>query len=220
MSLNIVSEEVEKYCLDHSSKPSELCIELGNETKEKHPLGHMISGELVSSFIGFIIHSIKAKNILEIGTFTGYSALSMAEQLPHDGKVITIDKNKKINTFASSYWEKSEHSHKIKALFGDANQVIEGLEEKFDLIFIDADKGSYENYLRKSLEILSENGVIIVDNVLWSAKVCTPESEEDDKSTIALRNFNTFVNSIDGIFKTIIPIRDGLYLIKKINNSY
>ncbi len=214
--MNIVSENIENYCINHSNLPSELCRELGNETKEKHPLGRMISGELVSSFIGFMIHSLGVKNILEIGTFTGYSALSMAEQIPEDGKVITIDKNKKINSYASSFWDRSEHGHKIQALFGDANEVINKLEDKFDLIFIDADKGSYENYVKKSLPLLSTRGIIVVDNVLWSGKVCHPQNEDEDKSTTVLRDFNSFINSIEGIYKTIVPIRDGLYLIKKI----
>ncbi len=214
--MDIVDKKVEEYCISHSDCPSSLCIELGDETKENHPLGRMISGELVSSFISFMIHSHNVKNILEIGTFTGYSALSMAEQIPSEGKVYTIDKNKKINEFAQSYWSRSEHGHKIEALFGDAKEVIKDLSDKrFDLVFIDADKGSYKNYLEQSLELLSSNGLIIVDNVLWSGKVCKKEDENDDQSTKSLRDFNTYVNSLPGVRKSMIPIRDGLYLIKK-----
>ncbi len=209
-------EIIEKYCLEKSDKPSELCIELGDYTKENHPLGRMISGELVASLLGFFIRSNNYKNILEIGTFTGYSALAMAENIPADGVLITIDKNKKINSFAKSYWDKSEHGKKITALFGDANLVLNDLsDKKFDLVFIDADKGSYKNYLESSLKLLSENGMIVVDNVLWNGKVTSTDVDPEDKTTNALIAFNDYIESRTDLYKTMLPIRDGLYLIQK-----
>lgn len=210
-------EKIEKYCLEKSSTPSQLCIELGDYTKDNHPLGRMISGEMVSSLIGFFIRSHNVKNILEIGTFTGYSALAMAENIPANGKVITIDKNKKINTFAKSYWDRSEHGQKIEARFGDANLVLNDLsDQSFDLVFIDADKGSYKNYLDKSLELLSEDGIIIVDNVLWSGKVTQDNVASDDKTTTALIEFNNYIEGRKDLYKTMLPIRDGLFLIQKL----
>ncbi|AYF43588.1 MULTISPECIES: O-methyltransferase [Halobacteriovorax] len=209
-------ELVEEYCLKKSNTPSELCVQLGDYTKDKHPLGHMISGELVASLLGFFINLNEYKNILDIGTFTGYSALSMAEFLPEDGKVITIDKNKKINTFAKSYWDKSPHGKKIEALFGDANQVLESLtDQSFDLVFIDADKGSYKNYLEFALKLLSTKGVIVVDNVLRAGRVATDDMPSEDKSVNAIAEFNDYVESRDDLFKTMLPIRDGLYLIQR-----
>ncbi|EPZ50055.1 O-methyltransferase [Bacteriovorax sp. BAL6_X] len=209
-------KEIEKYCLKKSNIPSDLCVELGDYTKDNHPLGRMISGELVASLLGFFIRSNNYKNILEIGTFTGYSALAMAENIPSDGKVVTIDKNKKINTFAKSYWDRSEVKDKIEARFGDANLVLKDLEgQRFDLIFIDADKGSYKNYLELSLELLSENGMIVVDNVLWNGKVTSETIDPEDKTTNALVEFNNYIESRDDLYKTMLPIRDGLYLIQK-----
>lgn len=209
-------EKIEKYCLDKSNVPSELCVQLGDYTKENHPLGHMISGELVASLLGFFIKLNKYKHILDIGTFTGYSALSMAEFVPEDGSVTTIDKNKKINTFAKTYWDQSPHGKKIKALFGDANIVLESLDrDHFDLIFIDADKGSYKNYLEFALKLLSTKGVIVVDNVLRAGRVATDDMPSEDKSVNAIAEFNDYVQSRDDLFKTMLPIRDGLYLIQR-----
>ncbi|MFG1494813.1 O-methyltransferase [Halobacteriovorax sp. ZH4_bin.1] len=209
-------KEIEKYCLNKSNIPSDLCVELGDYTKDNHPLGRMISGELVASLLGFFIRSNNYKTILEIGTFTGYSALAMAENIPDDGKVVTIDKNKKINTFAKSYWDRSEVGNKIEARFGDANLVLKDLAgQKFDLVFIDADKGSYRNYLELSLELLSDNGMIVVDNVLWNGKVTSENIDPEDKTTNALVEFNNYIESRDDLYKTMLPIRDGLYLIQK-----
>ncbi|MGI4991806.1 O-methyltransferase [Halobacteriovorax sp. GFR7] len=209
-------KEIEKYCLNKSNIPSDLCVELGDYTKDNHPLGRMISGELVASLLGFFIRSNNYKTILEIGTFTGYSALAMAENIPNDGKVVTIDKNKKINTFAKSYWDRSEVGSKIEARFGDANLVLKDLAgQKFDLVFIDADKGSYRNYLELSLELLSDNGMIVVDNVLWNGKVTSENIDPEDKTTNALVEFNNYIESRDDLYKTMLPIRDGLYLIQK-----
>lgn len=213
--MEIVSKEIENYCLEKSNIPSQLCQELGKETIENHPLGRMVSGELVASLIGFLVRSHRVKYILEIGTFTGYSALAMAENLPSDGHIDTIDKNKKINEFAKSYWDKSPHAGKITAHFGDAKEVLTTLDRKYDLVFIDADKGGYLDYLKKSLDLLSDKGIIIVDNVLWSGKV-TKKADPNDPSTSHLQEFNDFVSQQDSLYSTILPIRDGLFLIQKI----
>jgi caffeoyl-CoA O-methyltransferase len=212
-AMNFTNEKIENYCVQHSSRPSSLCQEVGRYTQENHPLGRMVCGDLVASFLGFMIRTKNVVNILEIGTFTGYSALAMAESLPKNGKVITIDKNKKINNYAKENWDKSEHGKKIEALFGDAKNVLETIDEKFDLIFIDADKKSYPHYLKKSLEMLSPNGMIIIDNVLWSGKV-TDDSESDETTTV-LKEFNNSIANDKSLYTTILPIRDGLYLIQK-----
>ncbi|EQC47316.1 O-methyltransferase [Bacteriovorax sp. Seq25_V] len=207
--------DIEKYCISKSTPPSPLAEDLANYTEAMHPLGHMVCGNLVVSFLSFIIKSHGVKSILELGTFTGFSSLAMAEALPEDGRITTIDKNKKINKFAQSYWEKSKSYSKITALFGDGKIVLDTLTEKYDLIFIDADKRGYLTYLEKSLNLLSENGIIIVDNVLWEGDVVKPFSETEDKSVQVMREFNDFVTAHDELEKVLLPLRDGLYLIRK-----
>jgi predicted O-methyltransferase YrrM len=212
--MEITNLTVDQYCSDYSTSPSKVCQELGNHTKENHPLGRMVCGDLVASLLGFLIRTKNVKSILELGTFTGYSALAMAENLPSDGKVITIDKNKKMSEFTQEHWSKSEHGNKITALFGNGLDVLETLDSKFDLVFIDADKGNYLNYLKKCLTLLSENGMIIIDNVLWSGRV-TQNYEESDETTQAIQNLNNYIKNSDDIYSTLLPVRDGLYLIQK-----
>lgn len=211
--MKFTDEKIEIYCEQHSSLPSDLCQEVGRYTKENHPLGRMVCGELVSSFLMFLIKSHNVQNVLELGTFTGYSALAMAEALPENGRITTIDKNKKINSYASENWHKSPHGKKIKALFGNGLDVLETLDSRYDLIFIDADKKNYLNYLNKCLNLLSDKGMIIVDNVLWSGKVTS--DDHDDETTQALKHFNTAIKERSDIFATLLPIRDGLFLITK-----
>jgi len=217
--MEIIDERIATYAENKSSTPSELCQELGKYTKENHPLGHMVCGELVASTLGFLIRSHRVKDILEIGTFTGYSALAMAEELPEEGRILTLDKNKKINKFAKSYWDKSKHGKKIEAQFGEAIKIIPELdkeERKFDLVFIDADKRNYVNYLKGCLPLLSENGIIVVDNVLWSGRVVEGlEGDEPDKSTDYLKDFNDYVENQADLYATLLPLRDGLFLIQK-----
>jgi len=211
----MIDERIYNYCIEKSSTPSELCGELETYTKENHPLARMLCGQLEASFLGFLIKSHKVKSVLELGTFTGYSALAMAEQLPKDGRIVTIDKNKKINTFAKSYWSRSEHGSKIEARFGAAIDQIPLLKETFDMIFIDADKANYLSYLKMTLPLLSENGFIVVDNVLWSGRVVKGFSDDIDKSTEHIQALNDFVSSNDEIYGTLLPIRDGIFLITK-----
>ena len=217
--MNFIDKRIENYAIQKSNTPSTLCNELGEYIKEDHPLGRMVCGDLVASTLGFLIKSHGVKNILEIGTFTGYSALAMAEALPEDGSVITIDKNKKINKFAKSYWDRSDHGPKIEAIFGEAIKVIPELAEEektFDMVFIDADKRNYVNYLKQTLPLLSEKGIIIVDNVLWSARVVDGmEGDEEDKSTVYLKEFNDYVENQVNLYATLLPLRDGIFLIQK-----
>lgn len=214
--------KIDQYCVEKSNVPSELARELEAKTLEQHPLGHMVTGSLVASFLGFLIRSKEVKSILEIGTFTGFSALAMAENLPSDGIIHTIDKNKKINKVASEYWQQSDHGKKITAFFGDAMTVTRTFIEeqrKYDLIFIDADKRNYKNYLLNSLELLNPNGVIIIDNVIWGGRVVEIVDEKDptyDKSTQYIQELNDYIAQRDDLYATLIPIRDGLFLVQRI----
>lgn len=216
--MNFLDEKILNYSIEKSTRPGKVCDELERYTKENHPLHRMICGKLEASLISFIINLTGAKEVLELGTFTGYSALAMAESLPEDGRVTTIDKNKKISAISNEFWNKSEHGNKINQLFGDGLEVLAKLDTKFDLVFIDADKRNYQAYFDKCLELLNENGVIVVDNVLWSGRVVPGFSENDteDKSTKYLADFNDYIASRDDLIKTLLPIRDGIYLIKRI----
>lgn len=215
-NLNFLDDKILNYSIAKSTCPSSTCDELESFTRENHPLHRMLCGKLEASLLGFLINISGAKKVLELGTFTGYSALSMAESLGEGGSVTTIDKNKKISTISKEYWGKSAANNKIKPLFGDALEVLETIDETFDLVFIDADKRNYKAYFDKCLELLSPNGFIVVDNVLWSGRVVPGySSDEEDKSTKYLVEFNDYISSRNDLTKTLLPIRDGIYLIKK-----
>lgn len=213
--MNFIDEKILNYCIEKSDSAGQLCQDLELETKASQPLHRMLCGPLECSLLKSLIHLNGSKKILELGTFTGYSALSMAEALPEDGIVVTIDKNKKINEVAKKFWSQSIHGKKIEALFGEALEVLKTLEGHFDLIFIDADKRNYKNYFDHCLELLSEKGAIVVDNVLWSGRVVDGYSSDEDKSTIYLQEFNNYIASREDLIKTLLPIRDGIYLIQK-----
>ena len=206
-----LSEELEKYISDHSEKTGLNEQSLRDETLKLGPPSAMMSGDSVGNFLKLIIKINNCKRILEIGTFTGYSALMMAAALPSNGKLITCDVNKETSEIAKKYWAKSPHGSKIELHIGPAIETINNLEGEFDLIFIDADKNNYSNYFEICKNRLSKNGLIIADNVLWSGKVLNPE----DDQTKSIDSFNKLVNDDKEFWNTIVPIRDGLMIIKK-----
>ena len=213
--MKFIDEKILNYAIDKSSSPSLECRNLEENTKNTQPLHRMLCGPLEASILKSLITLNSSQKVLELGTYTGYSALCMAESLPENGKVVTIDKNKKINVVAKEYWSKSIHSRKIQALFGDGLEVLNTINESFDLIFIDADKRNYIKYFDKCLSLLSEKGIIVVDNVLWSGRVVDGYCDEEDKSTVYLKEFNEYVSKKEGLVKTLLPIRDGIFLIQK-----
>jgi len=206
-----LSEELEKYISDHSEKTGSNEQSLRNETLDLGPSSGMMSGDSVGNFLKLIIKINNCKRILEIGTFTGYSALMMATALPDEGRLITCDVNKKTSEIAKRHWATSPHGSKIELHFGPASETINKLEGEFDLIFIDADKNNYSNYFELCKNRLSKNGLIIADNVLWSGKVLNPE----DAQAKSIDAFNKLVNDDREFWNTIVPIRDGLMIIKK-----
>ncbi|MEC9451800.1 MAG: class I SAM-dependent methyltransferase [Chloroflexota bacterium] len=206
-----LSEGLEKYISDHSEKTGLNEQSLRDETLKLGPPSAMMSGDSVGNFLKLIIKINNCKRILEIGTFTGYSALMMAAALPSNGKLITCDVNKETSEIAKKYWAKSPHGSKIELHIGPAIETINNLEGEFDLIFIDADKNNYSNYFEICKNRLSKNGLIIADNVLWSGKVLKPE---DDQAK-SIDSFNKLVNGDNEFWNTIVPIRDGLMIIKK-----
>lgn len=211
--LSFVSEEINQYCEQHSTLPSSTAENLAQFTLEHEERSIMLTGALVGSFLGFLTSSLRVTRILEVGTYTGYSALAMAERLPENGQVITLDINDSTVKIAKQYWEKSPHGKKITALIAPALQTIRTLKTEFDLVFIDADKTNYKNYLEAVLPLLSENGVVIADNCLWGGRVL--DATVTDTDTLAIREFNQYVKEQPNLESHLLPLRDGLHLIRK-----
>ncbi len=210
--MNLITSQIQDYCIAHSTRPSELARELETHTRTSIHGSNMLIGEMESSVITFLIKLGQVKNILELGTYTGYSALVMAEQLPEDGKLITIDINPHTTELAKSFWKRSPHGNKIQSILKSGPEALSTIEQTFDLIFIDADKNNYPHYLTWSLQHLSPRGIIIVDNTLWSGKILTPGL---DKQTDSIICHNEMAKSLEGYVKTLLPVRDGMFLITK-----
>lgn len=210
--MNFIDEKLEEYCISKSSLPSSDCEEIQKYTLENEHWSVMLTGKMEASFLGFLIRLINAKRVLEFGTFTGYSALSMAENLPEDGEIITLERDPRLHKLSREFWDKSPHGSKIKSHLGDALNILEKVEGNFDFAFIDADKVNYLNYLNFTLERLNPNGMIAIDNVLWSGKVL---GDDQDKSTVAIRKLNDHLANREDLYITMLPIRDGITLIQK-----
>ena len=174
----------------------------------------MLSGFFQGRLLSIISKLIKPKKVLEIGTYTGYSAICIAEGMNKNGIIHTIDKNEELNTIQKKYFKKSGLENNIIQYNGCALDIIPKIEEKFDLIFIDADKENYINYFNLVIDKLNKNGVILADNVLWSGKVIN--SEDHDLTTNVLREFNKSVNNDNRVETILLPIRDGISIIRKI----
>lgn len=213
--MEFISDDLLKYCEDHSSAESEVLKQLNRSTHAKVLSPRMLSGHLQGRFLAMISRMTKPKNILEIGTYTGYSGICLAEGLSSDGKIITIDINDELHEMVSTYFDNAGIKNKSEIICGDARQIIPGLNEKFDLIFIDADKESYATYYDLVFEKLNIGGYIIADNVLWSGNVIK-EEKHWDRDTKWIVAFNEKVNSDERVSKVLLPIRDGLYLIERI----
>lgn len=209
--MKFIDEKIEQYAVAHSTKPSANCKELENYTRQHEPMARMLIGELEGSLLQTLILLTRAQNILEIGTFTGYSALVMAEALGPKGRITTLDITKR--EYTKDFWMKSKHGEKIEAITGDANQIIKQLSGPYDLIFIDADKSSYLNYLERGLELLSAHGVIVIDNILWSGKVL--DESINDADTVALRKVSKWLMNRSDLHVTMLPVRDGVSLVSK-----
>ena len=212
-----INERLEKYISDHSYDlhPVQRDILKYNDT-----LGHSKKMQISISqayFFQFFIKTNNLKKILEIGTFTGYSALSMGLVLPKDGKITCLDINEKTSEEASLFFKKANLDKKIKIILAPALRSLNKFKKdkkKFDMIFIDADKENYKNYYEVSLDLVKKNGFILVDNVLWKGEVADPK--KNDKLTNVIREFNSFIKKDDMIEKTILPLGDGVTICRKI----
>ncbi|MFL2621265.1 MAG: O-methyltransferase [Flavobacteriaceae bacterium] len=206
-----IPEKLDDYVVQHTENEPELLRELSRETFQKMLQPRMLSGHFQGRILSFLSKLIRPKKILELGTFTGYSALCLAEGLDKDGELHTIDKNEELVSFQKRYFNRSIHGSKIHQHTGCALEIIKKLNYKFDLIFIDADKSNYVNYFNLLADKIKRGGVLISDNVLWSGKVIEP-LENSDLSTKVLLEYNKLLKE-DPRFETILlPIRDGLTL--------
>lgn len=210
--MSFISSEIEEYCVAHSSKPSAVAQDLMNHTRASVHGSNMLIGEMEGSVLKVLIKLGRVKRILELGTYTGYSALIMAEALPADGELITVDINPETTKLARSFWDKSEHGKKITQILKPGLEALATLSGEFDLVFIDADKNNYPNYLEWALKHLSAHGLIVTDNTLWYGKVLTPGL---DKQTDSIRLHNELAAKLEGYTKSLLPIRDGMFLIQK-----
>ncbi len=210
--MNITPPEIEEYCVLHSTVPSETNREIQDYTIKNVHGSQMLIGTMEASVLRFLISLGNVRSVVEFGTYTGYSALAMAEAMPEDGKVYTIDINKETTTLARTFWDKSPHGKKIQQILKPGLEATKELTGKYDLVFIDADKNNYSNYLNWALEHLSENGLVVVDNTLWSGRVVNSDGEKQTESIIA---HNTLAKNLKGYVKVLLPIRDGMFLIKR-----
>ncbi len=212
--MEIVDSKIAAYCQQHTTAESSLLRQLNRDTHAKVLQPRMLSGHFQGRFLSMISHMVRPKCILEIGTFTGYSALCLAEGLTPDGKLITIDINEEIERFTLKYLQDSPLRNQIDFRIGDAAEIIPTLTETIDLVFIDADKVNYQKYYDLLFEKINIGGYLLIDNVLWDGKVTNGAAH--DKKTEAIRAFNDYVQEDPRTENLLLPIRDGIMLARKL----
>jgi caffeoyl-CoA O-methyltransferase len=209
----IVEPTVEEYAEAHSTPNGELFERLAAETREKTTAPQMMVGRIEGQFLATLVRLAGARQILELGTFTGYSSISMASALPPDGRVITCDVDPETTAIARRYMDESGHGEKIEIRLGPARETVETLDGPFDLVFIDADKENYVNYYEATLPKLADDGLMVVDNTLWSGRVADPENQEE--TTNAIRALNERVRDDSRVVNLLLTVRDGMNLITR-----
>ena len=207
--MHFLPEKIDDYVVEHSQQEPQILKELSRETWQKVLNPRMLSGAFQGRVLSMISKLIQPKKVLEIGTYTGYSTICLAEGLDKFGEIITIDKNEELESLQNKYFEKSGYRNQIKQIVGDATQIVPELDEKFDLVFIDADKANYVNYFHLIIGKMNPGGIILSDNVLWSGKV-VEELNPKDIDTKVLLEYNKLLNNDDRIETVLLPIRDGL----------
>jgi len=209
----LVNEAIEDYAFLSTGPEPELLQELIDATNENMGWPQKLSGRLVGRTLSMLAHLTQPKQALEIGMFTGYSALSIAEGMPDDGKLICCETNPRAIDFAKTFYDRSPHGHKIDVIFGRAMDTLDTLTDiELDFTFIDADKRNYLNYYERVLEMTRPGGLIILDNVLWSGKVIQPESDIDD----VLVELNRRIAADSNVENVFLTVRDGLNVVRKV----
>lgn len=210
--MELINDQIERYARDHTKQEPDLIRELIEASEKELEHIDMISGRVVGRFLAMMVRIAGAKRILEIGTFTGYSALSMAEALPDDGELITCEYNERYEGIARSFFRRSAHGHKIRLMMGPALETIEQLTGTFDLVYLDADKVNYPDYYKMVLPRINRGGLMITDNVLWNGSVLQPE---DDKAR-AIDKLNKMIQDDEQVENVLLTVRDGLQVVRKV----
>ena len=213
--MDFLPENIQKYISDISQSESPILKELNRYTNSKVILPRMLSGHVQGRFLSMISKLVNPEIIVEVGTYTGYSCLCLAEGLKKNGKIITIEKDEEFASIAKKFFDRSKYKEKISLLIEDATTAIENISEKIDLVFIDADKANYSKYYDMLFPKLKIGGLIVADNVLWSGKVTEDVS---DNETQSIKNFNTKVKNDERVENLIVGIRDGIMVCQKIKD--
>jgi len=210
---HVLPDEIDAYAADHTTASTDLLSRLAEETRATLDAPQMLTGTVEGRFLEFLVFATQAKRVLEFGTYSGYSSISMAAALPAGGHIDTCEVEEKHASVAQRYIDEAGYSDRITIHLGPAVETVERLEGEFDFVFIDADKPNYVNYYEAVLPRLSERGLIAADNTLWSGRVLD-ESDESD-GTMAIRTFNEHVRADDRVVSVMLTVRDGVTLIRR-----
>ncbi|HYG01150.1 MAG TPA: O-methyltransferase [Chryseosolibacter sp.] len=214
--MEFIDQKIQQYAETHTSNESDLLQQITRDTHAKVMMPRMLSGHLQGRVLAMISSMIRPRNILEIGTYTGYSALCLAEGLQLGGKLVTIDINDELEDRVRGYFASSGLGSQIEFLLGDATEIIPHLDQRFDLVFIDADKENYSRYFDLAIDRVNLDGFILADNVLWSGKVL---NDKVDKDTKAIIDFNAKVQCDKRVENVLLPIRDGIMIMRKVSEQ-
>ena len=214
--MDFISDDIMTYAINHTQDESNLLKALNKETHQKILQSRMISGHFQGRVLSFISQLIRPETILEIGTYTGYATLCLAEGLTKNGKIHTIEINEELIDFQKKYFDQSKFKNQIFTHIGDAIDIIPKLKLKYDLIFLDADKANYPSYMEMVVPKLKKGGVLVADNVLWSGKVLDYQQKRDDMETKGIKLFSELVKKNSSLQTLLLPIRDGLMMCRKI----
>ena len=213
--MDFIDQKLDTYVCEHSENESDLLNELNRQTNLTVLQPRMLSGHFQGRVLSMLSHMIKPNRILEIGTYTGYSALCLAEGLTENGKLITIDINEELEDITREYIQKAKMENVIEYVIGNAMEIIPNLSEQFDIVFIDADKSNYCNYYKLVFDKVKTGGYIIADNVLWSGKVLE-EYDSLDADTKVIVDYNIMIHDDSRVQEVLLPIRDGLMIARKL----
>jgi len=214
--MDFLNTDIGDYAEQHTENESELLYNLNRKTNLKIMNPRMLAGHFQGRLLSMLSHMIKPKIILEVGTYTGYSAICFAEGLQLGGKIYTIDNNEELETIQTEYFEKAKIQKQIVRFVGNALDIIPEINEEFDLVFLDADKANYSKYFEMTLPKLKKGGYLLADNVLWSGKILQENPNTEDIDTIGLKKFNDMIQKDSRVQNILLPIRDGLMVCRKL----